>query len=65
MNAAIKERMCRLLEYPCSAEYLADVLGIPLAEIFAELARMERQGAVESKCLVTYRINEGDEKCAA
>ena len=31
--------------YPCSAEFIADVLRWPLAEVKAELAKMERRGA--------------------
>ena len=35
--------------YPCSAEFIADVLRWPLAEVKAELAKMERRGEIESR----------------
>ncbi|MBF0804935.1 MULTISPECIES: hypothetical protein [Neisseria] len=51
--------------YPCSAEFIADVLRWPLAEVKAELAKMERRGEIESRVLVTYRLSEeGENKCA-
>ncbi len=51
--------------YPCSAEFIADVLRWPLAEVKAELAKMERRGEIESRVSVTYRLSEeGEKKCA-
>lgn len=51
--------------HPCSAEFIADVLRWPVAEVKAELAKMERCGEIESRVLVTYRLSEeGEKKCA-
>lgn len=63
----MKSRISDLLagHCPCSAEFIADVLQWPLAEVKAELAKMERRGEVESRTTVTYRTTgEGEAKCA-
>ncbi|UOO82785.1 hypothetical protein LVJ83_04785 [Uruburuella testudinis] len=51
-------RMMQLAATPCSAEYLADVLRLPLAEVQRKLARLEQQGLIRSKVLVTYQAVE-------
>lgn len=61
----MRARMLELMQYPCSAEYMADVLQVPMAEVKAELARMERRGEIESRCVVTYKQCEDNAKCAA
>ena len=51
----MNERLLQLTATPCSAEYLADVLRMPLDEVKQALARLEKKGLLRSKVLVTYQ----------
>lgn len=55
----MKERIFEFMKNHgvCSAEFIADVLRWPLAEVQAELAGMERRGEIKSRTQVTYRLN--------
>ncbi|SUA36331.1 Uncharacterised protein [Neisseria zoodegmatis] len=59
----MKKRMLELMEYPCSAAFLADVMQVGEDEVKAELAKMERRGKI--KKTVVYSVKEGEEQCAA
>ncbi|MDO4247486.1 MAG: hypothetical protein Q4C79_00745 [Neisseria sp.] len=53
-----------ITEYPCSAEFIADVLKLPVWYVKHELKKMERRGEIESRVSVTYRLSEeGEKKC--
>lgn len=52
----LQKRILRLInEYPCTAEFIADVLQEPLSDVRAELAKIESRGRLQSKTLVTYK----------
>lgn len=54
----MNKRVLQLTATPCSAEYLADVLRMPLADVKKALARLEKQGLLRAKVLVTYQAVE-------
>ena len=47
----MNERLLQLTATPCSAEYLADVLRMPLDEVKQALARLEKKGCRAPKGL--------------
>lgn len=59
----MKKRLLELMQYPCSAAFLADVMRVDEAAVKAELAKLERRGKI--KKTVVYSVKEGEEQCAA
>ena len=52
-----KQRICSMIsEYPCSAEFIADVLKLPVWYVQYELKKMEKRGRVTAKTLTTYKL---------
>ncbi|MFV2030808.1 hypothetical protein [Neisseria sp. S1] len=58
----MRERILQLTAMPCSPEFLADVLRMPLTQVKQELAKLEANGVLQSKVLVTYRLKQEEEK---
>lgn len=54
---SIKQRIRSMIsEYPCSAEFIADVLNLPVWYVQYELKKMEKRGRVTAKTLTTYKL---------
>lgn len=52
-----KQRIRSMIyEYPCSAEFIADVLKLPVWYVQYELKKMEKRGRVTAKTLTTYKL---------
>lgn len=52
-----RKRICSMItEYPCSAEFIADVLKLPVWYVKHELKKMERSGKIKVKTLTTYQL---------
>lgn len=63
----MKKRLLELMQYPCSAAFLADVMRVDEAAVKTELAKLERTGKVKKTVVYTVknRDREGEEQCAA
>lgn len=61
----MKKRLLELMQYPCSAAFLADVMQVGEDEVKAELAKLERSGKIRKTVVYTVKNREGEEQCAA